>query len=373
MADEKDGPKSSTLDMGSVDEAMKAQQLIESEHLDCDAATSKRLVRRIDLMILPVSAVTARCSGFRGLTKIADYVHGYLGWELPAGRLMQRLPLAKYLGVTIILWGIVLACMAALRNYQGAIAVRFFLGLLEASIMPGFALVVSQWYTQLEQGKRIGIFVSFNGLAQVFGGLVAYGLAHGATIHHFSLSPWRVLFLFTGLWTIVAGIALLVLVPDTPLSAWWLSPVDRGRVVQRLRGNHQGIKNKTWKLYQVKEALTDPLTWAYTLLAILSDIPNGGITNFFNLLIKGFGFTAEESLLYGTPAGAVEFIALIVWAFASRKWGYRSLWAIPPMIIYQKDNRRRYILYRIRFGQYPRYVQRDILIACQKRPYSPQL
>lgn len=37
----------------------------------------------------------------------------------------------------------------------------------------------------------------------------------------------------------------------------------------------------------------------------------GGLTNFFSQLIKSFGYTANESLLYGTPGGAVEVVALI--------------------------------------------------------------
>lgn len=34
--------------------------------------------------------------------------------------------------------------MASVKNYQGAIAVRFFLGVFEAAVTPGFALFTSQ-------------------------------------------------------------------------------------------------------------------------------------------------------------------------------------------------------------------------------------
>lgn len=64
--------------------------------------------------------------------------------EFGTGRLLQTLPLGKYLAVCTILWGIVNACFATVQNYSGAIAVRFFLGVLEASISPGFALVTAQ-------------------------------------------------------------------------------------------------------------------------------------------------------------------------------------------------------------------------------------
>ena len=42
--------------------------------------------------------------------------------------------------------------MAATSNFAGAVAVRFFLGVFESAVTPGFALFTSQWYTRKEQG-----------------------------------------------------------------------------------------------------------------------------------------------------------------------------------------------------------------------------
>jgi MFS transporter, ACS family, allantoate permease len=47
----------------------------------------------------------------------------------------------------------------------------------------------------------------------------------------------------------------------------------------------------------------------------MADIPNGGITNFFSLLIQGFGYTAQQSLLYGTPGGAVEVVTVLFFLY----------------------------------------------------------
>jgi len=69
---------------------------------------------------------------------------GYLAWEYPTNRLLQRLPLAKYSSFCIIMWGLVLACFAGVKNYSGAIAIRFFLGVFEAAVTPGFAYFTSQ-------------------------------------------------------------------------------------------------------------------------------------------------------------------------------------------------------------------------------------
>ncbi|KAF7845917.1 hypothetical protein BT93_L0045, partial [Corymbia citriodora subsp. variegata] len=240
------------------------------------------------------------------------FYFGYLAFEWPTSRLLQRLPLAKYSSFNVIMWGIVLTLFAATFNFAGALTVRFFLGVFESAVTPGFALFTSQWYTKYEQGTRTGIWFSFNGVGQIVGGLVAYGIARGAADGGVAIASWKIVFLVFGLLTAGLGVIFLFIMPDNQLNARWLSKEDRVLAIARVRVNQQGIGNKHWKLYQLKEAFLDPLTWAFVLYALIADIPNGGISNFFSQLIVSFGYTPIQSLLYGTPGGAVEVIALIV-------------------------------------------------------------
>ena len=64
--------------------------------------------------------------------------------ELPTGRLLQWLPVGRYVGVSAILWGLFSVCFAGAHNYAGAVALRVCLGAFGASISPGFAMVNSQ-------------------------------------------------------------------------------------------------------------------------------------------------------------------------------------------------------------------------------------
>ncbi|TVY36752.1 putative transporter [Lachnellula subtilissima] len=265
------------------------------------------------------------------------FYFGYLQMEFCTGRLLQRLPLGKYIAICTILWGIVNPCFAAVQSYSGAIAVRFFLGVLKASISPGFALVTAQVGLRFEiaakQSARIGIWVSYNGFAQIFGGLVAYGFAHGNTTSKFAIAPWRAIFLFLGLLTIVAGGVILIFLPDNQLNARCLSKEDRILAVERVRVNQQGIGNKKFKLHQCREAFADPFTWMVVFLNITQTIPNGGLTNFFSQLIVSFGFTPQQSLLYGTPAGAVEIFALIIRGLLSQRSGHRLLFGGGGLVV----------------------------------------
>jgi ACS family allantoate permease-like MFS transporter len=200
---------------------------------------------------------------------------GYIFWEYPTNRLLQRLPLAKWSAFNIIMWGLTLCCLAAVKNFAGAVAVRFFLGVFEAAVTPGFALFTSQWYTRKEQGTRTGIWFSFNGFAQILGGFVAYGISVGVKKHGAAIEPWKIVFLTIGLLTATIGCIFLYFMPDNQLNAKFLNPNERLMAVERIRQNQQGVGNKHFKMYQLKEALLDPMTWAFTFFALVADIPNG--------------------------------------------------------------------------------------------------
>jgi MFS transporter, ACS family, allantoate permease len=75
---------------------------------------------------------------------LTDDLSGYLVWEYPSNRLMQRLPLAKYSAFCIIACGAVQCCFAAMNNFRSAAALRFLLGVFESAVAPGFALITSR-------------------------------------------------------------------------------------------------------------------------------------------------------------------------------------------------------------------------------------
>ncbi|KAJ5815189.1 Major facilitator superfamily domain general substrate transporter [Penicillium riverlandense] len=337
-----------------ADEALKAFEGIQGEAIELDEATNRRLLRTIDWHIMPIMCVVygmnyldkttlsyASVMGIKEDLHLIDdqyqwlgslFYFGYLAWEYPTSRLLQRLPLGKYSAACILIWGLILSCFAGVQNYAGAIAIRFFLGVFEAAVTPGFALLTSQWYTKKEQGSRVNIWFSFNGFGQILGGFVAYGIAIGTEKHGAAIESWKIVYLVMGLLTIALGLVFLWVVPDNQLNARWLSKEDRVLAVARVRINQQGIGNKHFKMYQLKEALMDPMSWAFFFYALLADIPNGGITNFFSQLITSFGYTAEQSLLYGTPGGAVEVISLLLNGYIGHITGQRILASLGGLV-----------------------------------------
>ncbi|KAF5025397.1 hypothetical protein F66182_2499 [Fusarium sp. NRRL 66182] len=316
-----------------------------------DPRANKRLVRRIDTHIMPLicmvyflqyidkTAVSyASVTGIQQSTGLVGnqfnwvasiFFFGQLGFQFPTVRLLQLFPLAKYVSVNVTLWGVTLACMAACHNYSGLLACRFFLGALEATIVPAWVLFTSQWYTKEEQAFRVGIWFSVCGAAQMFGGYLAYGVAtHVGGDPDALLEGWQIIFLFLGLLTVAVGISFWFIMPDSPAVARFLDKDAKAQHLERIRGNEQGIGSQTFKWGQIKEALTDGMTWLYAFWVFAANIPNSTATSFGNILVKGMGYTNEESLLLVTPLGAWEIVFLIGLTYGAMKTRQRLYFCI---------------------------------------------
>lgn len=88
---------------------------------------------------------------------------GFLAAEFPTQWLAQRISrLGKYLGVNVMLWGVVLASMAASDSYAALMVQRTLLGIFEAPVAPILVLVIAMWYKKREQGRRVSFFYVCN-------------------------------------------------------------------------------------------------------------------------------------------------------------------------------------------------------------------
>ncbi|KAK0389114.1 hypothetical protein NLU13_2689 [Sarocladium strictum] len=235
------------------------------------------------------------------------FYFGYLAASYPASLLMVRFPIGKYLTVTFLVWGVILACHAATHSFAGLLVVRFFLGAAESSVSPGFSLITGMWYRREEQPLRHGIWFSGNSFATMFGGLLAYAIAHIQT----SLATWKWLFLIYAILTIVWAVVLGFFLPDSPKNARFLDDKQREGAIERIKVNQTGAVNHTIRWDQVWEALTDYKIWLLVLFQLANNIPNGAITTFGNLVMRGFGFSTLEVYLLTMPQGLTHgFFAL---------------------------------------------------------------
>lgn len=236
------------------------------------------------------------------------FYFGYIAGTYPISLLAQKYSTRIVITSITLLWSVVVLSTPACKTFGQFLANRFFLGMIEAGVSPTFMLVVGLWYTHSEQVSRSSWWYSFSGGSLLVSPLINYGLGH---INGGSLKPWQWMYLIAGIATFLWGVALWWLFPDTPQLAKGFTDEERALLMERVRGNNAGAENKTFKTYQLVEALKDYKLWGICVLAIVSCTGSGAVTTFAPIVFNGMGFTTFQSLLLNLPIGALAFICIL--------------------------------------------------------------
>jgi MFS family permease len=193
----------------------------------------------------------------------------------------------------MFLWGGITVCTVVVHSYHGLLIQRFFLGVAEAGIAPAFSLITAMWYKRSEQPLRFAVWFSSVGIGVLVGSLVFYGIGH----IHGRLAPWQYQFMIIGSISSGWGILLWFILPDSPLTASFLSKEMKVVAVERMRLEQIGIENKTIKKEQIHEAFTDPKTYFYMVMTFACNLGNGAATGFGSIIVQSFGVCYDWSNL----------------------------------------------------------------------------
>ncbi|KPM43651.1 hypothetical protein AK830_g2867 [Neonectria ditissima] len=311
------------------DEQEKRGEIVELNE-EYTAEEEKAVLRKIDMVILPFMCFTfflqyldkqslsyAAVFGLIDDLKMTSsqyswcssiFYVGQLVSEYPFIYLMSRLQLTKFVGATVIIWGIICMCLAAPTNYVGFAAVRFLLGFSEGAVSPAFVTITSIWYRKSEHTLRTALWVTMNGLAQVVGCLLMYGIGKNTAL---GLAPWRTLFLVCGALTTAAGVAFFVLMPTGPRDAWFLTPREKVVLSLRMAQDREGGDKTSFSPGQLRETMLDPKAWAIFWFGVLVTMQSPVLT-FASLVIKSIGYSQLDTMLYTAPSGAVQIFVLWV-------------------------------------------------------------
>ncbi|KAH8885353.1 MFS general substrate transporter [Thozetella sp. PMI_491] len=287
----------------------------------------KAVLRRIDFRVLPLllgayffQQLDKSSLSYVSIFGLADDAHlvgtqySWLGSILYLAQLVMqplaafilvKLPNGKVIGSAVLLWGSALAIMSSCTNFSSLLGLRFVLGSFEAMIAPSCVAVTQMWWRRGEQTMRTSYWNAMNGITSIVGSLFTYGLGR---IESQVLHKYQIIFLFCGLLTVVYAIVVLILMPDSPMEAKYMTERERVVAVERIRANQMGVSSGEWRWDHVIETFLDLKTWCW-FVAIVAI--SGGISTFGNLIVKSFGYSSFETILFNIPFGAIQFIVII--------------------------------------------------------------
>ena len=248
----------------------------------------------------------------------------YALFEIPSNMLMTKVGARRWLARIMFTWGILAASMMFVKTPFQFYVVRFMLGMAEAGFFPGVVYYLSHWFPRVRRGRAISRFYFFGPLSSTIMGFASPPLLglHGAA----GLSGWQWLFLVEGLPATFVGIAIFLMLPDSPKTSTWLTPQQSGWIERQLDADRKRMRTTE------KESLTAALAHPATLrLGAMGFLAIGSMVTYAlsaPLMLKQAGFTSGEIGNLVALGGVLGAIGMLATGWISDRQGERftSMW-----------------------------------------------
>jgi MFS transporter, ACS family, tartrate transporter len=239
---------------------------------------------------------------------------GYFLFEVPSNLIQQRVGARLWIARIMIIWGMVAMTMMFISSTTAFYIIRFILGVAEAGFYPGVILYLTYWYPAKERARTVALFTTGAALAGVLGSPLSGAILelHGKG----GLDGWQWLFLLEGIPAVIMGVIVLLILPDRPQKARWLTTEEKTWIQSRL--DEETIQSKGWTHSRLSETLTSSSVWFFCLIYFLMNAGGYGFEMWLPTIIKGF-----SGMSY-TVLGLINAIPYFVTVIAMLMIGYHS-------------------------------------------------
>lgn len=342
--------KTSDKEYDGADASKSIEDDIEGQLEEVDPVAEAKLVRKLDLFIVPVVMLlyllsfldrvnigNARLYNLEkdlGLSSqqfqvsVSILFVTYILSELPSNLVLKKLRPSRWIAFITVAWGIIATLTGVVQNYAGLIVCRLFLGAVEGGLFPGMAIYLTFFYTKRELALRIGYLFVSAALAGACGGLLAFAIGYMEGIQ--GLNGWRWIMIIEGLPTFVLGIATWWILPDNPSTAYFLKPHEKKMAALRLtRQTGYTAKGVEFHWIDVKKGLKDWKVWAFCLAQFGSDTMLYGFSTFLPTIIRGINPKASSAMVQVLTIpcyalGAITYLTIAKLSDTQQKRGLYS-------------------------------------------------
>lgn len=177
---------------------------------------------------------------------------GYVLCGVPSNLVLHEVGARRWIGSTMIIWGIVSGAMAFIHTPIQFYVLRFVLGMAESGFFPGMILYLTYWFPREHRSRILGAFMVALPLSSVIGAPISTTVLD---LTAYGLQGWQWLFLLEGIPAAIVGAITLKYLVDRPDRASWLTPSEIAILNEALQGSaDQSIS-------RVRDALTHPEVW----------------------------------------------------------------------------------------------------------------
>jgi MFS family permease len=243
----------------------------------------------------------------------------YTAFEIPSNVILARVGARRWIARIMITWGLASAAMMLVKDAPSFYALRFVLGAAEAGFFPGIIYYLTRWVPARERARTVASFMTAVVTAGIVGGPLSGALL---TMEGWmGLAGWQWMFLLEGVPATILGILVLVVLPESPADARWLTADERSALLARLALEANAGAGRA---HGIRDALRHRWIWVLALVYFVVPVALYAVGFFLPQILQATfaGTPFEIGLVSAVPyiAGA---IGMVVTARRSDRTGER--------------------------------------------------
>lgn len=212
---------------------------------------------------------------------------GYLIFEVPSNVMLHRYGAPRWIARIMFTWGVVTILLAFTKNATMFYALRFLLGASEAGLYPGVIYYLTLWFPQRHRVRMLGYFTVGSSLGNMVGAPICGWLLDKGGL--FGLHGWQLVFITTGIPSVLLTVVVLYLLPASPFHARFLDAGERQWLVQTLDAESAQTRRNAPAHASLVSVLTEPRVIGMALYYMMLSISVYGVSYWLPTLVKGFG------------------------------------------------------------------------------------
>ncbi|MCY0906032.1 MFS transporter [Arthrobacter sp. H14-L1] len=202
---------------------------------------------------------------------------GYLTLQIPGGYLAERWSAKKFVGIMILIWGVLAVLGGFVQNFGQLLVVRFFLGVAEAGIWPAILVLISHWFPAKERARAYAFWMMNIAIASIITAPLSGWIL--------SFSDWRMLFIVEGIFPfVIAAPIWWIFVADRPRDAKWCTAEERAYIEDGLAADAAAEPEHAHA--SIRSVFANSVVWRLTLVYFLIQIGFYGINIWLPKVVK---------------------------------------------------------------------------------------
>jgi MFS family permease len=190
------------------------------------------------------------------------------------------------------------------------------LGVAEAGFFPGVTYFLAAWFPAQYRTRMLAWFVLGIPLSSVIGGPICGALLQLDGL--FGVAGWKWLFIAVSLPCVLIGLAVLVLLTDSPRKAAWLTPEEQAAVEHALASELRERPKA-----RLMDALSDGRVWLLAVIQFCFTLGSYGIGIWLPLILKQNQLSDLAISWISAIPYVFASVAMMAWAWTVDRSGRR--------------------------------------------------